>query len=59
MKSEQELQAIIQQIASDQSPVGMNAVYVHALIIDKLNQIEDRLAQLEQNQSLHRAANDG
>ena len=49
MKSEEELKPIIEKIASDMSPVGMNAVYVHALIIDKLNQIEQRLTQLEQS----------
>jgi hypothetical protein len=47
MKSEEELRPIIEEIASDKSPVGMNAVYVHAVILDKLNQIENRLAQLE------------
>ena len=49
MKSEEELKPIIEKIASDKSPVGMNAVYVHAVIIDKLNQIEHRLTQLEQS----------
>jgi len=49
MKSEEELGSIIEKIASDKSPVGMNAVYVHALIIDKLNQIEKRLTQLEES----------
>ena len=47
MKSKQELQGIIDQIASDQSPVGMDAVYVHAVILDKLMQIENRLDRLE------------
>lgn len=50
MKSEEELKPIIEKIASDKSPVGMNAVYVHALIIDKLVQIENRLSQLEKSQ---------
>ena len=50
MKSEEELQPIIEKIASDKSPVGMNAVYVHAVIIDKLIQIENRLTQLEASQ---------
>jgi len=48
MKPKKELQGIIDEIASDQSPVGMDAVYVHALIIDKLTQIEERLSKLEQ-----------
>ena len=50
MKNEEELKSIIEKIASDKSPVGMNAVYVHAVIIDKLTQIEDRLSQLEKSQ---------
>ena len=49
MKSKEELQSFIDQIASDQSPVGMDAVYVHALILDKLQNIEQRLHQLERN----------
>jgi len=44
-----ELQAIIAQIASPDSPVGMDAVYVHALILDKLTRIESRLDALERN----------
>jgi hypothetical protein len=47
MKSKQELKEIIDQIASDSSPVGMDAVYVHAVILDKLMQIERRLERLE------------
>ncbi len=48
MKPREELQSIIDQIASKDSPVGMDAVYVHALILDKLAQIEERLARLEE-----------
>ena len=51
MKTKDELQAIIDKIASDKSPVGMDAVYVHALILDKLEQIESRLARLEGKQA--------
>jgi hypothetical protein len=47
MKAKQELQWIIDQIASAESPVGMDAVYVHALILDQLNAIGQRLDQLE------------
>ena len=50
MKTEDELRPIIEKIAYDKSPVGMNAVYVHALIIDKLIQIENRLTRLEESQ---------
>ncbi len=47
MKDKQELTALIAQIASENSPVGMDAVYVHALILDKLQQIDERLAAIE------------
>lgn len=47
MKTKDDLQDIINVIASDASPVGMDAVYVHALILDKLGQIEQRLSTVE------------
>ena len=47
MKAKRELQSIINKIAKPDSPVGMDAVYVHALILDKLEQIESRLTALE------------
>lgn len=47
MKTKEELQEIINKIASADSPVGMDAVYVHALILDKLEKIEKRLSDLE------------
>jgi hypothetical protein len=47
MKEKQELTELIAQIASENSPVGMDAVYVHALILDKLQQIEERLGRIE------------
>lgn len=47
MKPRTDLQPIIDEIASKDSPVGMDAVYVHALILDKLQSIEERLARLE------------
>jgi hypothetical protein len=47
MKLKSELQSVIDLIASADSPVGMDAVYVHALILDKLERIEHRLAALE------------
>ena len=47
MKSKQELSELIEIIASDKSPVGMDAVYVHALILDKLQRIEERLDRIE------------
>ena len=48
MKQKDDLQEIIENIASADSPVGMDAVYVHALIIDKLTENEKRLYALEQ-----------
>jgi len=47
MKPKSELQPIIDQIASENSPVGMDAVYVHALILDQLGQLNERLEKLE------------
>lgn len=47
MKPKEELRLIIDQIASADSPVGMDAVYVHALILDKLNNLSKRIARLE------------
>jgi hypothetical protein len=48
MKAKDDLQPIIRQIAAADSPVGMDAVYVHALILDQLSTISQRLDQLEQ-----------
>ena len=42
MKAKDELQGIIEQISCDESPVGMDAVYVHALILDRLATLENR-----------------
>ena len=47
MKDKAQLQEIIEKIAASESPVGMDAVYVHAIILDKLIQIEQRLDRLE------------
>ena len=47
MRAKKELLEIIEQIASSESPGGMDAVYVHALILDKLQAIEKRLTLLE------------
>ena len=48
MKPKNELQSIIDQIAAADSPVGMDAVYVHALILDHLSDLSERLERLEQ-----------
>ena len=47
MTPKAELSDVIQRIASEDSPVGMDAVYVHAVIIEKLTSIEERLSALE------------
>ena len=47
MRTKTELAEIIDQIASQESPVGMDAVYVHALILDKLQNVQERLQRLE------------
>ncbi len=47
MKTKGELQPIIEKIAAADSPVGMDAVYVHALILDHLQTLNERIEQLE------------
>ena len=42
-----EYAAIEREIASDDSPVGIDAKKTHILILHKLEQIERRLAHLE------------
>ena len=42
LKTREELTELIRRISCSSSPVGMDAVYVHALILDKLEQIEQR-----------------
>lgn len=47
MKTKDQLQPIIDKIASAESPVGMDAVYVHALILDQLKCLNERIDLLE------------
>ena len=47
MKAKEDLQDIIEQIRSAESPVGMDAVYVHALILDQLASLDRRLQEIE------------
>ncbi|MEO2022441.1 MAG: hypothetical protein ABGX05_11525 [Pirellulaceae bacterium] len=47
MKPKEELLDVIEQIRSEQSPVGMDAVYVHALILDQLASLDSRLQEIE------------
>ena len=52
MKAKDELQGIIEQISCDESPVGMDAVYVHALILDRLTTL--RIASKRSRRSWQR-----
>ncbi len=45
--SETEYQRIEKLIASEESPVGIDAKKTHVLIIEKLLRIEERLERLE------------
>jgi len=47
MKSKNELTETIAKIADPNSPVGMDAVYVHALILEKLELLDHRIESLE------------
>lgn len=47
MKTKAQLDDIVRAIAKPDSPVGMDPVYVHAIIIDKLTDIQARLERLE------------
>ena len=51
VKPKDELLELIAKIASQDSPVGMDAVYVHALILDKLAQLDAKIDTLEQTVS--------
>ena len=48
MKSKSELESVIEQIRCDESPVGMDAIYVHAVILDRLSEIQARLEVMEE-----------
>ena len=47
VKTKEELKDLMEQIRSANSPVGIDAVYVHALILDRLISLENRLQQIE------------
>ena len=44
---EPDYRAIAEQIASDESPVGIDAKKTHVMILHKLAKIEERLTKLE------------
>jgi hypothetical protein len=47
-KPKEAFESLIAQISSPDSPVGIDAKYTHALIIDYLRQINARLDDIEQ-----------
>jgi len=47
--SEEEYQRILNEIESDESPVGIDAGKTHVLILHKLLEIEERLSMLEKH----------
>ena len=47
MKSKSELGNYMDRIRDKNSPVGMDALYVHAAILEKLEDIEKRLRKIE------------
>ena len=46
-KSLAELDDVVEKLRSDNSPVGIDAVYTHAVIIDFLRQLGSRLDAIE------------
>ena len=46
-KSPADYDELIQKIRSPESPVGIDAMYTHAIIIEYLRQIDARLERLE------------
>ncbi len=49
-----EYERIAQEIASDESPVGIDAKKTHIIILHKLMAIEERLAKLEEKVTVRR-----
>lgn len=47
-KTKAEYQELIQRLSSEDSPVGIDAQYTHAVIIDYLQQIWQKLEEIEQ-----------
>ncbi|RMF55865.1 MAG: hypothetical protein D6748_14630 [Calditrichaeota bacterium] len=46
-KTKAEYQELIQRLSSEDSPVGIDAQYTHAVIIDYLQQIWQKLEEIE------------
>ena len=47
-KTKEELAEIVERLRSADSPVGIDAVFTHAVIIDYLKRMAERLDQIEQ-----------
>ncbi|MDZ7715018.1 MAG: hypothetical protein U5J95_02280 [Balneolaceae bacterium] len=47
--SDEDYKEILEQIKSDESPVGIDAGKTHVLILHKLMEIEERLSSLEKH----------
>ena len=52
LKSKEQLSRVIKRIQSDQSAVGIDAQYTHAVIIEYLQQILRRLDVLESDKKV-------
>ena len=46
-KTKEEYESLIEHLSSPNSPVGIDAQYTHAIIIEYLKQIDERLQRLE------------
>ena len=62
-KTKEELAEIVARLRSADSPVGIDAVFTHAVIIDYLKRMTERLDQIERRlgvleQSAHRSTRD-
>lgn len=51
-KTREEYKNIIDRITSSDSPVGIDAVYTHAILIEYLLRIDQRLEKLEEMMEL-------
>jgi hypothetical protein len=53
-KSKEQFSGIIEKISSEKSAVGIDAQYTHAIIINYLQQINERLDALEKAVGEHK-----
>jgi len=52
-KPKDAFESLIAQLSSPDSPVGIDAKYTHAVIVDYLRQISARLERIEQRMDRH------